>query len=178
MAAMTATLPTENTSIRETIRERVSDPPNPVASSTGKSSKALLQKHTLVFPIQTKAQKRRKWQHKDHYIGSNVNNGRRDVNRFVVAATLRVRTCPHKLWVPGTLKGLSRFPPWCQHKNELARSVFGEGNYIYEHHDHRINSENASHDLYGELEPRYRRQPPVECQNTDFDKEYRNGVLD
>ena len=53
-----------------------------------------------------------------------------------------------------------------------------EGYYIYEHHGHRKSRDNAGHDLYGELKPRGGRQPPIERQNTDFDKEYRDDVLD
>ena len=56
--------------------------------------------------------------------------------------------------------------------------MFCEGHYIYEHRGHRISRDSAGHDLYGELEPRRRRQPPVECQDTHFDKEYRDEVLD
>ena len=56
--------------------------------------------------------------------------------------------------------------------------MFCEENYIYKHRSHRIDCEKAGNDLYGELKPYRRRQPPVECQNADLDKEYRDEVLD
>ena len=48
---------------------------------------------------------------------------------------------------------------------------FARNFYIYRHHGHRKDRDKASHDLYDELEPLRRRQPSIERQNTDFDKE-------
>ena len=81
---------------------------------------------------------------------------------------------------PGHSKAFPNFPQGVSIKSNQRGECpnFAEGYYIYEHHGHRKSRNNAGHDLYGELEPKPMRQSPVECQNTDFDQEYRDEVLD